>query len=83
MRRIRLIATMIVAAFSTTGCVDIPAALRQPAEAKAQPHADGEEMALSYLPQVGFVRATRPVLATLGTPLQSAPGPNRTVEVLP
>ena len=38
-------------------------------------------MALSYLPQVGFVRATRPVLATLGTPLQSAPGPNRTVEV--
>jgi len=37
-------------------------------------------MVLSYLPQVGFVRATRPVLAALGTPLQSAPGPNRAVK---
>ena len=39
-----------------------------------------EEMIVTYLPQTGFVRGTRSALASFGTPLQSAPGRNRTVE---
>lgn len=34
----------------------------------------------SFLPQTGWVRGTPEVVASVGTPLQAEPGPNRTVD---
>ena len=42
--------------------------------------AAGEPTILSYVPQTGFVRGTSTALASLGRPLEPAPGQNRTVE---
>lgn len=42
--------------------------------------AAGEPTILSYVPQTGFVRGTSLALASLGRPLDPAPGQNRTVE---
>lgn len=38
------------------------------------------ETTLVYVPQTGYVRGTPEALASLGTPLRAASGPNRTVE---
>lgn len=39
-----------------------------------------EETIVAYVPQTGFVRGTQSAIASLGKPLQPAPGRNRTVE---
>lgn len=39
-----------------------------------------EETIVAYVPQTGFVRGTRSAIASLGRPLEPAPGRNRTVE---
>lgn len=39
-----------------------------------------EEVIVAFVPQAGFVRGTRSAIASFGTPLQPAPGLNRTVE---
>jgi hypothetical protein len=80
MRRIGLIATMIAPAFSMAGCADIPAALRQPVEAKAQSPADGEEMVLANISPYSFVRDTPAALASLMHPLAPTLGRNDLVE---
>ena len=46
----------------------------------AAPEQDGETIVLSYVPQLGFVRGTSSTLASIGRPLATRDGPNRTVE---
>lgn len=41
--------------------------------------AKGDETILVWVPETGYVQGTPTVLASLGKPLQEAPGPNRTV----
>lgn len=42
--------------------------------------AQSEATVLAYVPNTGYVRGTPEVVASIGVPLTSAPGPNRTVE---
>jgi hypothetical protein len=78
MLRLVLINTTLIATLSTAECTELVGALRQPSTAFAS-EAMGDEPVVEFRPQLGFVRGTRPVLATLGSPLKPAPGPNRTV----
>jgi hypothetical protein len=52
------------------------------AQSAATPALGGssEESVVVWVPQTGFVRGTRTTIAALGSPLQPAPGLNRTVE---
>ena len=52
----------------------------QIAPLRSTAQAAGEPTILSYVPQTGFVRGTSTALASLGRPLESASGQNRTVE---
>ena len=78
MLRLVLINTTLIATLSTAECADITGALRQPSTASA-PEATGDKPVVEFRPQLGFVHGTRSVLATLGSPLKPARGPNRTV----
>src|SRR5690242_7410648 len=78
MLRLVLISTTLMATLSTAECADLAGAPRQPSAASA-PEAPGNEPVVEFRPQLGFVRGTRSALATLGSPLKPARGPNRTV----
>jgi hypothetical protein len=79
MTRTALTGALVVAALSVAGCANVRGALQQLSVATREPQAQDEEPVLAYYPQIGFVRGTRTVLSRLGTPLEAAPGPNRTV----
>lgn len=49
-----------------------------PASAASQ--GKGEETVLVYVPRTGYVKGTRQAVASIGKPLEAAPGRNRTVE---
>lgn len=83
------VATMQSGQFAGTASVDKPepntsaATWQMPWQLSpmtAASEARGEEGILVYVPQTGYVRGTRTALASLGSPLQKASGPNRTVE---
>ncbi len=69
-------------ALSSAGCVgtETTGSIPQPLTVFAAGSQDNEEVVLAYYPQIGYVRATRQVLAGLGSTLEPASGPNRTVE---
>jgi|SRR5215207_1510580 hypothetical protein len=78
MLRLVLISTTLIATLCTAECAELVGALRQPSTAFAS-GAKSDEPVVEFRPQLGFVRGPRSVLATLGSPLTPAPGPNRTV----
>jgi hypothetical protein len=67
---------------SPSGSSASPASWRTPAQIfpVATQAAGGEDIVTVSIPQAGEVRGTRAALATLGAPLEAAPGRNRTVE---